>query len=221
MSEQSETYEISQAYITATKEIDNKYFSPFIEVLDRLLTELDTHFNTDSTDSKRILVFSYTKGQKGKAELRKLLSQQRTLLSEKSQDYRTSFLRINQEVYLELKKDEAESLKDEAESLFESSFFVPFVPSEVQFSLLIRENSNVPGYYDVQLAGFDKIFDVKLEGKDQSDDLYKFFAKKLKEYYEKLPDYFRVKNIYPESLENMANFLLSQVPKNSAEFRLE
>jgi hypothetical protein len=203
MSEQSETHQILQAYTTAAKEIDDKYFSPFIKVLDRLLTGLNTHFHVHQ---KRILVFSYIEGEKGRAELRKLLSLQRTLLSQQKQNLKTSFLRINQDVYLEVKKDATEFLAG-------SSFFVP---SEVQFSLLIRENPVHPGYYEVKIAGFDENFDIKLEGNDQSDDLYKFFAKKLKKYYEKLPDYFREKNIYPGSLENMAPFL--QDPKNSEKF---
>ena len=105
MSEQSETHQILQAYTTAAKEIDDKYFSPFIKVLDRLLTGLNTHFHVHQ---KRILVFSYIEGEKegekGRAELRKLLSIQRTLLSQQKQNLKTSFLRINQDVYLEAKK---------------------------------------------------------------------------------------------------------------------
>jgi hypothetical protein len=70
---------------------------------------------------------------------------------------------------------------------------------------LAKETDGYPGFYDVKLAGFNNNnFRIRAGGNKEANDLYKFFAGKVKEYYQKMPEYFKKNGKNPNSLEELA-----------------
>lgn len=126
------------------------------------------------------LIFSHKQGNKGTTKLRDLLYLD------------NGFWRTNQEV--ELKKNEGQRLSENK--------FSP--PSRVEFALLAKETLGHPGFYEVKLAGFKENFQIRAGGNNEANALYKFFADKIKEYYKKIPDYFKKYGKHPNSLEELA-----------------